>query len=169
MRRLCFLSPDVEHARKVIADFKNHGVQERHLYVLAKTDTNLEDLPDAGQDADDFLAAYERGLAIGGTIGIFAGLAAVAFPPAGLVLGGGFVLLMGLFGAGVSGMLTGIVGASFSSSRLKEFEEAIEQGQILILADVPKNAVEKYEALIKKLDPEVSIEGFEPAPHLMPK
>lgn len=168
MKRLCFLSPDIEHARKVIADFKSHGIPEKHIYTLAKTDSDLEELPDAGPESDDFLNAYERGIAIGGTTGLFAGLAAMAFPPAGLTLGGGFVLLMGLFGAGVSGMLTGIAGAAFSNTRLKEFEDAIENGQILVMADVPKAEVEKYQALIKKLDPAVSVEGIEPEPHLLP-
>lgn len=168
MKRLCFLSPDIDHARKVISDFKSHGIPEKHIYTLAKYDTTLEGLPDAGPESDDFLAAYERGIAFGGVTGLFAGLVALAFPPAGITIGGGFVLLMGLFGAGVSGMLTGIAGAAFSSSRLEEFEGAIEQGQILIMVDVAKEDVEKYEALIQKLDPDIAIEGIEPEPNIFP-
>ncbi len=51
---------------------------------------------------------------------------------------------------------------------MKSFESAIEQGQILIMADVPKNEVEMFEALIKKLDPQVSVEGIEPPSKLIP-
>ncbi len=76
---------------------------------------------------------------------MLAGLTAMAFPPAGIVVGGGLALLLGLWGAGVGGLLTGLAGASFSSSRLKSFESAIEQGQILIMADVPKNEVEMFD------------------------
>lgn len=167
MKRLCFLSPDIDHARQVIADLKAAGIPEKHIYTLARYGTDMQDLPDAGPESDDFLAAYERGIAMGGTVGLFAGLAALAFPPAGLTLGGGFVLL-GLFGAGVSGMLTGIAGAAFSSSRLQEFEQAIEQGQILVMVDVPKNDVEKYQALVRKQDPDIRVEGIEPEPPLIP-
>ena len=83
-------------------------------------------------------------------------------------MGGGLVLLIGLWGAGVGGLLTGLAGAAFPSSRLGEFEAAIEQGQILIMADVAKDDVAKYEALIKKLDPDVSVEGIEPPSTLIP-
>jgi hypothetical protein len=169
MKRLCFLSPDLQHARKVVSDLKNAGIQEKHIYALAKYGEELEDLPDAGPEADDFLPAYKRGLELGGTAGLLVGLTAMAFPPAGIVVGGGLALLLGLWGAGVGGLLTGLAGAAFPSSRLSEFESAIEQGQVLIMADVPKDEVENYTALIRRLDPDVSVEGIEPPPTLIPK
>ena len=66
------------------------------------------------------------------------------------------------------GMLTGIAGAAFPSSKLKAFEDAIDEGKILIMADVPSKDVEKFEALIKALDPEVEVEGVEPRAKLIP-
>lgn len=96
------------------------------------------------------------------------GLGALAFPPADIVVSGGLVLLIGLWSAGLGGLLTGIAGASFSSSRLQFFESAIEQGQILIMADVPKSAVEKYESLIRAHNPDVRVEGIEPSAPLIP-
>jgi len=97
------------------------------------------------------------------------GLTALAFPPSGIVVGGGLVLLISLWGAGLGGLLTGIAGAAFQSSRLQAFESAIDQGQILIMADVPKHEVERYESLIKTHDPEVCVEGIEPPAPLIPK
>jgi hypothetical protein len=168
MKRLCILSPDLEHARQVVDDLKGGGVPEKYIYALAKYGVDLEDLPDAGPEADDFLPAYKRGLELGGTAGLLVGLTAMAFPPGGIVVGGGLVLLIGLWGAGVGGLLTGLAGAAFPSSRLSEFESAIDEGRILIMADVPKEAVEKYEALIRKLDPKVSVEGIEPPSTVIP-
>lgn len=106
---------------------------------------------------------------MGGSAGLLVGLTALAFPPSGIVVGGGLVLLIGLWGAGVGGLLTGIAGAAFPSSRLQSFESAIDQGQILIMVDVPKDEVEKYESLIRSHDPEVSVEGIEPTAPLIPK
>ncbi|HEY7776224.1 MAG TPA: DUF1269 domain-containing protein, partial [Kineobactrum sp.] len=60
MKRLCFLSPDVEHTRKVVDDLKNNGVPEKHIYVVARHDIQLEDMPDAGPEADDFIVGYKR-------------------------------------------------------------------------------------------------------------
>ena len=156
MKRLCFLSPDLEHARKVVADLRNNGIEEQHIYVLARHGVDMEDLPDAGPEADDFMAGYKRGLTLGGSAGVLAGLTALAFPPAGIVIGGGFVLLTGLFGA------------AFPSSRLQEFEQAIEDGNILIMVDVPASEVGVFETLIKDLDPAVSVEGIEPPAKLIP-
>lgn len=169
MKRLCFLSPDYQHARQVVSDLKNAGIPEKHIYALAKYGEDLEGLPDAGPEADDFLPAYKRGLELGGTAGLLVGLTAMAFPPAGIVVGGGLALLLGLWGAGVGGLLTGLAGAAFPSSRLSEFESAIGQGQVLIMADVPQEDIENYTALIKRLDPDVSVEGIEPPSTLIPK
>lgn len=169
MKRLCFLSPDVQHARQVVDDLKSNGIAEKHIYALAKYGVDMEDLPDAGPESDDFLPAYKRGVELGGSAGLLVGLAALAFPPSGIVVGGGLVLLVGLWGAGVGGMLTGLAGAAFPSSRLSKFESAIEAGQILIMADVAKDDVAKYEALIKKLDADVEVEGIEPPSTVIPE
>ena len=64
MKRLCFLSPDFEHARQVVEDLKANGIPEEHIYVVAK-DADLEGLPDAGPESDDFLPAYKRGIELG--------------------------------------------------------------------------------------------------------
>jgi hypothetical protein len=169
MKRLCFLSPDLHHARNVVEDLKSSGISEKHIYAIAKKGIEFGDLPDAGPEGDDFLAAYERGIALGGTAGFLVGLTALAFPPTGIIVGGGLVLLLGLWGAGVGGMLTGMAGAAFSSSRLKKFESALDEGQILVMVDVPKNDIKKFEDLIKRLDPGVSVEGVEPPAQLIPR
>lgn len=168
MRRLCFISPDVEHTRRVVDDLRENGVPEKHIYVLAKEGIDLEDLPDSGPESDDFLYAYERGVAFGGAGGLLAGLFALTVPASGLVIGGGTVLLFGLYGAGLGGLLTGLSGASYPSSRLEHFEEQIEQGKLLIMADVPKDEVEHYERLIKAIDPETEVMGLEPRAPFIP-
>lgn len=168
MKRLCFLSPDLSHARQAVEDLKASGIAEKDIYALAKHGVDIENLPDAGPESDDFLPAYKRGLELGCTAGVLVGLTALAFPPSGIIVGGGLVLLIGLWGAGVGGILAGIAGAAFPSSRLKSFEAALDEGKILIMADVPKKDVEKYQDIIRKLDPEVEVEGIEPPANLIP-
>jgi hypothetical protein len=168
MKRLCFLSPDVCHTRQVVDDLKANGIPEKQIYVVAKEGVELEDLPDAGPEADDFIPAYKRGLGFGGVGGLLAGLVAMAFPPSGVVVGGGAVLLITLFGAGYGGLITALAGSAFPSSRLDDFESEIEQGKILVMADVPKEEVEQYEALIKRADPEIEVLGIEPPADVIP-
>lgn len=168
MKRLCFISPDVAHTRKVVDDLRENGISEKHIYVVGAEGIDMEDLPDSGPESDDFLYAYERGVAVGGAGGLLAGLFALTIPASGIVIGGGAVLLFGLYGAGLGGLLAGMAGASYPSSRLEQFEEQINQGKLLVMADVPGDRVEHYEALIKAIDPETEVAGLEPHARFIP-
>lgn len=169
MKRLCFLSPDLEHARNVVADLKQDGVAEKNIYALARSDLDMTGLPDGGPDDDDFLPAFERGIGFGGVAGMFAGLLAMAFPPAGVIVAGGGVLLTTVAGASMGAILSGIAGASYPNSRLKAFEENIKAGKILIMVDVPVEKVASTNALIQRFDPAVLVEGVEPHAPVIPR
>jgi len=168
LRKLCFLSPDYAHARRVVQDLREYGIDEQNLYVIAKSHEPLDDLPDDGGEADDFIPALERGVAFGGLTGLFVGLLAVAFPPSGMVLGGGALLVISAMSASVGGLLSAVAGASFPNSRLAVFAEAIEAGQILVMADIPLEQIHEVAALIQKHDPAVEVEGIEPAAPVIP-
>jgi hypothetical protein len=51
---------------------------------------------------------------------------------------------------------------SIGNRRIKEFEDAIEAGKFLVLADVPANRVEEIEERIKQHIPQAEIESTEP-------
>ena len=55
-----------------------------------------------------------------------------------------------------------MIGVSAPSSRLKEFETAIEQGQLMMMVDVPKSRVQEITELVKSHHPEAEVEGTEP-------
>jgi hypothetical protein len=163
MRRIYFLVPDIPTTRRVIDDLLLARVEERHLHVIAKRGTPLEDLPEANLlQKSDFIPAVERGLALGWSVGILAGLVGVALPPAGPVIAGGIVLASGLAGAGVGAWLGGMVGMNVGNTRIKQFEAAIEGGQLLVLADVPRDRIEEIQARVRQHLPSVEIEGTEP-------
>lgn len=163
MRRIYFLVPDIATARRVVDDLLLARVHERHLHVIAKRGTPLEALPEANLlQKSDFVPAVQRGLALGWSVGLLAGLVGVMLPPAGPVVAGGIVLASGLAGAGVGAWLGGMVGMNVGNTRIKQFEAAIEAGQLLVLADVPKDRVEEIEARVRQHLPGVEIEGTEP-------
>ena len=92
MRRIYFLSPDIEITRRVVEGLRLAKVEEKSIHVIAKRNTPLEDLPEGNLlQKSDFIPAVEQGLAIGGTTGMLAGLVAIAFPPASAVIGGGYL------------------------------------------------------------------------------
>jgi hypothetical protein len=165
MRRLYFLIPTIDSAKTIVDELLLARVEQRHMHIAAADHHALIEahLPEAGLlQESDFVPAVERGLAIGGATGILAGIAAVAIPGVGLALGGGAILGIGLAGAGVGAWLSSMIGISAPSSRLTEFEEAIKQGNLLMMLDIPKKRVEEITDLIKQHHPEAHIEGTEP-------
>ena len=165
MRRLYFLIPTVDSATKIVDELLLARIEARHIHIAAADHHALleANLPEAGLlQESDFVPAVERGLAIGGATGLLAGVAAVALPGVGLVLGGGAILGIGLAGAGLGAWASGMIGVSAPSSRLKEFESAISEGNLLMMVDVPKQQVDEVTELIRKHHPEVDVEGTEP-------
>jgi len=163
MRRLYFLVPSVKSARKINDELLLARVEERHIHVIAREGTAMEDLPEAKMaQRTDLIPALEHGAAIGGVTGILAGIVAISFPPAGLILGGGAVLATGLAGVGVGALMSSMIGVDLPNSRLEKFHQAIDEGELLMMVDVPRNRVEEIDDLVKKHHPEAEIEGTEP-------
>jgi hypothetical protein len=126
VRRIYFLLPTVASARSIVDELLLARIDERHIHVVAREDTPLEDLPAAKvAQSTDLVPALQRGAAAGGLSGLLAGLLAVTFPPAGLVLGGGAVLGLTLFGAGFGAWMSSMVGVGLPNSRIEQYQQAI--------------------------------------------
>jgi hypothetical protein len=111
MKRLYFLVPDASSARKIVEELLVTRIEERHIHVLARRGTPMENLPETSLlQKSDFIPAVQRGLALGGAVGTVAGLVAVSIPPAWPVIAGGIILGSALAGAGVGAWLGGMVG-----------------------------------------------------------
>jgi hypothetical protein len=167
MRRLCLLLPDVDRAHRLVDDLRNAGIDDADIFVIASEHAELGDLPDAGGIANsDFYPQLERGLALGGAIGVIGGL--VAMRVLGAVIGGGALVLFGLVGAGVNALLGAIAGSSFPNSRLTEFQAAIEAGHVLVMVDVPRANIDEIERLLSERHPEIEVEKLEPRTPILP-
>jgi hypothetical protein len=163
MRRIYFLVPSVASAKVIVDDLLLARIEERHIHIVAREGTPLEDLPEAGvAQRSDLVPALQKGVAAGGLSGLLAGALAVTFPPAGLVLGGGALLGLTLFGAGFGAWMASMVGVGLPSSRIEKFETAIARGELLMMIDVPRARVEAIEALVKRHHPESELEGIDP-------
>jgi hypothetical protein len=162
MRRIYFLVPNIETTKNIVDELLLARIEERHIHVLAKRGTPLEDLPEATfLQKTDFIPALEQGLALGGATGLLAGLVAIALPT-GLVLGGGALFAITLAGAGVGALMSSMVGSSIGNRRIEQFQEAMERGEFLLMVDVPRDRVEEIETIIKKHHPEAECEGTDP-------
>lgn len=169
MKRLCFLSPDVETVRRAVSALRAAGAGDENIMVIARGDIPLEDLPHAGVDRTDAMPGLARGLAAGGIIGAVAGLVVLSFEDLGFALGGGAIPLFALFGASVSGLMTLLGGASLPSSRLQKFHDAIDrQGKILLMVDVREQRLEEIKTLVMTTSPTTEFVGTEPHTEIVP-
>lgn len=161
MRRIYFLVPDIKTTHKIVDELRSEGIEERHIHILAKRDTPLEDLPEAGVTIKtDFIPAVERGVALGGTTGLLAGLVALRF--AGFSIAGGPILGIIMAGATVGSLMGGLSGLGAGNSRLQQFEDAIEKGELLMLLDIPKDKIDEISKAITKHHSNAEFKGIEP-------
>lgn len=163
MRRLYFLVSDVQAGKKVVDELLLAHIEWKHIHVLAKRGTPLEDLPEASfWQKSDIIPAMLRAVPMGGGTGILCGLVALALEPHLVVAGGAVLLASSLAGVGVGVWLGGMVGLNVGNTRLRAFQEAIERGELLVIVDVPRDRVEEITERIRKTHPEAHPEGTEP-------
>ena len=168
MRRIYFLLPGINDARELVDVFRRNGYSDRDLHLVAREDVPMEDLPEASMtEQSDLLPALKRGTAVGGTVGLLAGLGAVAVPGLGAAVGGGAVALITAAGATVGGWSALLVGAGMDRKQIADCEQALQQGQVLMLVDVQADQVETVRELVTSHYPDVRVEDIErivPAP-----
>jgi len=161
MRRIYFLAPDIKTTHKIVNELHQEGFEDSHIHILAKRDTPLEDLPEASMlQKTDFIPALERGVALGGSAGLLAGVAALAY--SGFVIAGGPILGVIMAGATIGSLMGGLAGMNSGNSKLKQFEKAIEKGELLVLVDIPMDRIVEITEKISKHHPTAEYEGIEP-------
>jgi hypothetical protein len=159
-RRLYFLLPDVESARDTADDLLLARVEDRHMYFLARRGTDLGELHEAGYlMKTDLLHGAGVGLGLGALGGAALGVMILFYPiegtqphPLAFFIA---VLVMAALGAWVASM----VGAAVPNSRLKQFQREIEGGKVLMMVDVPYDAVEPIRQSVSARHPEAVSAG----------
>jgi len=141
-KRLYFLLPDLEEAQKTVDELLLARIDEQHIHVMAKDGTDLADLPEATIfQSSDIVHGVETGIVIGGLSGLVGSIIAITALQIGSIMG---LIVLGctLFGAGIGVWTAGMIGSSTKNSRLKDFESSMEEGKILLMADVPMDKID---------------------------
>jgi hypothetical protein len=171
-KRLYLIVPTVQSCQRIIADLCVNNVAENDIHVLAREDIPLEGLNQATTvQRTELIHGVEMGLSVGGVAGMLGGLMAVTFPPAGLVIGGGALLVLAttLVGAGFGSLVSVLVASDIPNHELEVFQESISRGEILLIVDVASDAIESSAKLIKYHHPEARISIVVPSAKNVPK
>jgi hypothetical protein len=159
-RRLYFLLPDVDSARRTADDLLLARVDDRHMRFLARRGTALDPLNEAGYlHKSDLMHAAGVGAALGGVIGALAGALVVAYPPEGMSPDLVAVLIGLVVGAPLGAWMASMAGAAVPNSRLRQFHADIEAGRVLMMVDVPFRRVAEITELVLARHPEAIPRG----------
>lgn len=146
--RRVYSTPDVATAQHALQAARDAGVANEDLSLIARSDIELEAIPDERKEAKtDFLPAAARGAAGGGAAGLLAGLVAIAIPPIGITLAG--VGVMTLAGALVGTWSSALVGATVPDPVRRRFEDEIQAGRILVIVDAEQPALDQADGALR--------------------
>ncbi len=158
-RRLYYLFPDVAHTQKIVDELLIKRIDIKHIYVLAREDTDLKDLPEAKlTQKHDIGHSLFVGAIAGGVFGIVVGI--IAHNVLGVALGG-VILGCALGGAALGAWASSMVGMMTTNVHIRPFQDAIDHGQILLFTDVPKERVDEIEEMVYKIHPEAKFKGVD--------
>lgn len=161
--RMYMTLPDLASARRLANDLLLARVEDKHMHFLARRGTDLGELHEASylQKTDTVHGAF-TGFVTGGVMGVVVGALLVNFPPAGVTLQMGAVLVSAIVGAVLGTWVASMVGLQVPNSRLKGFEKDIEEGKILLMLDVPSSHYQQVHDVIARTHPEAIDRGNEP-------
>jgi hypothetical protein len=155
--------PDVSSGRVLLDTLLLARVGEGQMHFYAKDGALPPDMPEASfVQKTDLMHGMESGMVIGAGAGLLGGILLVMFPPEGLQLQTFAILLTALGGAAFGAWASGMAAAAIPNSRLKAFEAGIENGQVLLMVDLPPGRVDQIEELIAHQHPSVRFGGIEP-------
>lgn len=149
--RHVYTTPDLPTAQRVIAAARSAGVPDDDVLLIARSDIEMDAVPDNRKEADsDMLPAAAKGAGLGAGAGLLAGLVAVAIPPLGITLAGAAATT--LAGAAIGSWSAALMGSTLPDPVRRKFEERIEKGEILVVLDAPAD-------LLPRVDPQIASAG----------
>lgn len=159
-KRLYFLVPDEEAAKKITDKLRSSGVADKQIHAVAKEDKYplTKDIPEADiTDTSDIMNALRRGATVGGVAGLFAGLTVAAIASLTPLAMGGVILGLAAAGAIAGSWGASLVGISVPNTDLDTFTKAIDEGEILLLVDSTPEQQSRIEQVVRQAHPKAVI------------
>ena len=161
MKRLTFLTPNMEQAQGVVNELRTMGVSEEMMHVVAKDHDMLQKahIHEATEmETSELETDFDWGMVAGGVLGLVIGFTAYKSMLFGFEFGAGSLLVLSLVGIVLGGWLGKIIGENTPSGELEKYQPAIEEGQILMMVDVPLEQLPELYKMVRKHCPKALIE-----------
>ncbi|MEH6420503.1 hypothetical protein [Pseudomonas sp. CGJS7] len=145
--RHVFSTPDLASAQAAMEAAREAGVHDDDILLIARSDIELESIPNERKEADtDLMPAALRGAGYGGAAGLLAGLLAVVVTPIGLTLAGAAAATAA--GAMVGCWASALMGSALPDPIRRKFDAHIRQGRILVVIDGDRELLGQAEARV---------------------
>ena len=145
--RHVYSTPNLAAAQAALAAARESGIDPDDLALVARSDIEMDAVPDNLREAHtDMVPAALRGAAGGGAVGLVAGLVAVAVPPLGITLAGAGLITA--VGALMGSWSSALFGAGVPDPVRRRFEDTIESGRILLVVDAEEAQARRAEAAV---------------------
>ena len=150
MTKVAYSLDSPQTARRAVDGLSGIGLKDECIALAARHDIELERLPDKFADeTTDINDGFKRGVALGASTGLVAGLAAASIPTFGVTLGG--AALVGLVGAVLGGWSSALAGTTVPSELRREFEAEIESGRVILGIRIPHGREAEVERVMQGL------------------
>lgn len=137
-----------DDASRAVTALERAGIPHSDISVMA---SNAEGWYDRDQEISNTRAGVDIGAAIGGALGLLAGVGLLAIPGLGPVVAAGWAAST-LAGAAAGGIAGGIVGAltdaGVSKDEAEIYAEGVRRGGTLVIARVPDAERARCEAIL---------------------
>lgn len=141
MTRVTAAFSNEQEAHSAVEDLRTHGFTDAHVSILRSHGGHLEGTPPG-----DVTEGTAKGALAGAGLGALAGLAALAIPGVGPLIGAGaLVSALGTAGASAAvgaaagtalgGLSGALADAGYSADDAQYYGEAVERGDILVAVD----------------------------------
>ena len=153
MKRLYYLTEDMDFAEHISAVLTSSGISEHHIHVLSKDEAGVTTHHLHGPnilERVDFVRVALNGMGIGMMLAIITLFVARILLDVSMTMAGqiGSMALLMLFGTWLGGM----IGFTQENRHLRRFHEQIEKGRHLIMIDVHPQEEPKVHRIIELLN-----------------
>ncbi|MAM87243.1 hypothetical protein [Allohahella sp. A8] len=150
MKRMYYIAADLERVASVSEDLHANGITDAQFNVVSANEGALDEQHIHGANFIrrlDIIHSMERGLLGGMLLGVVIVLCLQFFTAFGTTMGLGIQAAIVLFFSCAGTWIGGMGGIGTENYKIRPFHDAVAEGKLLLMVDVPR----KLEPTIRKL------------------
>ena len=159
MKRLCLVAKNIEMAKRLVQHLEHEGVQSSHVHVLGKhveEITEDEHLRNASIfQTTNILSALKAGLVL--SLALIALIFCVFYfsMPQGIHFTTKTILAVIVAGFAFGLWSSSMIGLGVPSKVVDKTKKLVEEGNFIVMADIPKERVQAMKEHLKEAFPEI--------------